>query len=330
MRIFDIITLFIIIVIPLVNANLEQPNLLITLKDILENKNVDYVSVTIKIGNDSLNRFVKENENLPLYLKPGNYETEFKVDSPITDGKDYYGKETITLKDSLTKEVYLYHVGSLRGVVKDKLDNHVDNAKLTFECSGLKLISFPEKTDDVGSFFIEYMPIGKCKIFAEYHGGVGVTEIEMEKGKLHDIEIKLDRTTVSLDRKSYIIPMIILILLISVIIYLLRKRFKLTMNKKAVKDHKRSRNEQIKLVKRSRDVLETLSDKEQTIINFVTNQNGKTSQSRIYQETGIPKASLSRYLQSLERKKIIECQKIGKVKKIRFTKWFLGEEEIKP
>ena len=48
-----------------------------------------------------------------------------------------------------------------------------------------------------------------------------------------------------------------------------------------------------------------------------------------YNETGIPKASLFRYIQSLERKKVIDVKKIGKVKKIKFTDWFLGKEEEK-
>lgn len=73
-------------------------------------------------------------------------------------------------------------------------------------------------------------------------------------------------------------------------------------------------------------MFETLKDKEKEIIEFIVESKGKTTQAKIYHETGIPKASLFRYIQALTMKNIIEVKKIGKVKKIKFSDWFLEED----
>ena len=50
--------------------------------------------------------------------------------------------------------------------------------------------------------------------------------------------------------------------------------------------------------------------------NFFVNQ------ANIIHGAGIPKTTLVRLLSSLEKKKILEVEKFGKSKRVRFTAWF--------
>ena len=68
--------------------------------------------------------------------------------------------------------------------------------------------------------------------------------------------------------------------------------------------------------------MKTLNEKEKKVVDFLI-ENKETTQAKIYRNTGISKASLSRTTFSLENKRIIETQKIGKLKKIKLSKWFL-------
>jgi uncharacterized membrane protein len=309
----------------------QDENVLLTLKDINTNTEVDSVAVTLDFGNNNIiSPFVEEGEILRLNLENKTYIVEFKVDKTLTDGKDYYTKETLNVETSLVKGIFLYPVGSIRGIVKDKLDNVVSNAKLKFECSGADLVQFPQAADEFGSFSIDYMPVGSCKIFANYKGGIGFTDINIEQGSLNDIEIKLDKSIVYPD-KVYIWTVIIILLILGVIIVLIAFRGKIFPKKEEKPRPAEKKIEaEIKLGKRARDVLETLPEKQKEVIEFIVQENGKTTQNKIRQETGIPKSSLFRHIQALEHKKVIDVKKVGKVKKIKFSDWFLGKEEEKP
>ncbi|MFC1697073.1 helix-turn-helix transcriptional regulator, partial [Nanoarchaeota archaeon] len=81
--------------------------------------------------------------------------------------------------------------------------------------------------------------------------------------------------------------------------------------------------------KRAKDIMETLTDKEKEVVNFIIKSKGETTQAKVYHETGIAKSSLHRQVKSLENKKVIDVMKVGKVKKIKFTDWFLGKEKTK-
>ncbi len=129
------------------------------------------------------------------------YEAEFKADNLLTRGRDYYGTDTLNVENNLTETIFLYPVGSIRGIVKDKYDNVVGFAKLKFECAGSGLVNFPESTDKFGSFLLEYAPVGNCKIFARYKVGVGFVNVNVEKGSLNDVEINLNTPIVSSNQK---------------------------------------------------------------------------------------------------------------------------------
>ena len=286
---------------------------MLTLKDINTNQILTDSVAYIELNENIITEIINENGTIELGLGNKSYELIFMIDKVDTEGKDYYKKQSV--KDST--EILLYPTGSIRGIVKDKLDNVVANANLKFECSSAGF-RFPERTDQFGSFYAEYAPIGECRIYANYGKGVGFEEIKVEHGKMHDIELMLDQTIMQYDIKtSWLWPLLDVIFIALIAGYLiLRKKKKVSKVPEAEK--KKSRAEDIK---------ETLSKKEKDVVDYLMEQDKKSAlQSNIRHSTSIARTSLARILEGLERKKIIHIKKEGKIVKISLTKWFMGKE----
>ena len=181
----------------------QEANVFLSLRDINTNEAIDDVSIEVTVNGQTVSQYVKDEEVLRLRLDKNVYTAEFVVDDISTPGKDYYGKKELFVEESFIDSVFLFPVGSLRGTVKDKLDNVIDNADLKFDCVPSFPIDFPENADKFGSFSLEYVPVGSCKVFAGFRDAVGVEEIVIEQGSLTDIEIKLDQSVISEGVKSY-------------------------------------------------------------------------------------------------------------------------------
>ncbi len=70
----------------------------------------------------------------------------------------------------------------------------------------------------------------------------------------------------------------------------------------------------------------TLNKKEIKVVDYLMQSEKSPSQNRTSHDIGIPKTSLSRIIDSLEKKNILTCEKIGKYKKLQLTKWFLAKK----
>lgn len=239
-------------------------------------------------------------------------KAEFTIDAVETPGKDYYGT---VLYDNET-EIMLFPIASLRGIVKDSLDNIVSYADLKFACKPLPKINHPSTADRFGTFST-ITPTGKCKIYASYEDALGFEEITIEQGELRDVEIKLDKTIVTFPAEKYtgwIVGMIAGLAIFAFTIYLVLR--------KKVPRQKAERKETTK----TKDVMPTLNAKEKEIVQYLEINKGKALQSQIRHHTGIPRTSLARILKTLEDKNILQIRKEGKTVKIKLTDWFLGKE----
>jgi len=235
---------------------------------------------------------------------------ELTVDNPETQGKDYYGK---IIYDS-QNEVLLFPIASLRGIVKDSLDNIVSYADIKFACKPLPKIRHPSNADKFGTFST-ITPIGKCKVYASYEDALGFEEIILEQGELKDIEIKLDKTIISFPAKTYAgwIIAVVLAVIVSIVTAYFVTRGKAPKPKLEKKE-------------RSEDILPTLGKKEKEIVNYLQLNKGRALQAQIRHNTGIPRTTLARIIKGLEEKNILKVRKEGKAVKIRLTDWFLGKE----
>ncbi len=258
--------------------------------------------------------FIKQTDSsgkINLKIEPGQ-KAEFTIDAVETSGKDYYSS---MLYDNET-EILLFPIASLRGIVKDSLDNIVSYADLKFACKPLPKIKHPSNADKFGTFST-ITPTGKCKIYASYEDAIGFEEITIEQGELRDVEIKLDKTIVSFPAEKYtgwIIGLIAGLVVFATIAYFV-------LRKKEPKQ-KAEKKESTK----SKDILPTLNKKEKEIVSFLEMNKSKALQAQIRHHTGIPRTSLARIIKGLEDKNILQVRKEGKAVKIRLTDWFLGKE----
>lgn len=317
----------------------EDHKLQITLKEAASNKEVNNVLVNIVIinketGNERMvSSFVQQNP-ITMSLPQGEYVLIFKIDSLQTPGKDYYGELEAPLEDDVIKEAIVFPVGSLDGIVLDQLDNLVSKAILKISCNKEYGEKAPTTTDKVGSFQMAYAPIGECLITATSHNAVGTQRITVEKGMAKHLEIKLNKPVIAQASPYVLILIIIMVVAGGSIVFFLFKRYKkgrmhtakeekeLGILAKGVEQPKEKH-----LGKRTQDVLNTLNEREKRVVTFLLEQNHQSTQAKIRYETGIPKTSLVRIFTSLQNKKVITIESIGKVKKIKLTDWFLEKED---
>lgn len=291
--------------------------------------------ITINIDGKEITKTLDSNGTISLNITEGK-QIEMTADSTKTSGKDYYN----AIEYGGEKEIMLFPAASLRGIVKDSLDNIVGFAELKFACKPLPKISHPLQADKFGTFST-ITPTGKCKVYASYENALGFEEITLEQGELRDIEIKLDKTIITIkEKKSYTgygIAVLIAAVILAVILYFavrrkkarhtvkkVRKETKQAHTQKAPeKEAKQEKKQEQKVSKRSEDIIKTLNQKEKEVVNYLQLNKGEINQASIRHNTGIPRTSLSRIMISLENKNIIKVRKEGKAVKISLTDWFL-------
>ncbi len=320
-----------ILVLQVANAQ-EDANVVLALRDISTNDVITNVVAEVRIDERSMavTQYVDEENPLGLVLADGDYSVTILADRPFTDGKDYFKMESVTVSNTLAKSIYLYPVGSLRGIVKDAFDNVVGEADLRFECANDIGAEFPSSTSNFGSFMVDSMPVGSCKIFANLGEAVGFTEVDVEQGNIAEVEIMLDKTIIfegSGIRASEVLAFLLIVAIVAYVGYKLLKQ-KPAKAKKIV--HRQARKTEKKEAKekgsRARDLLKTLNSREKKIVEHLMQQKGEVLQSNVRHNTGVPRTSLSRILKSLEAKNILQVKSVGKVVKIGLSDWFLEKE----
>ncbi len=282
--------------------------------------------------------FQQEQLNSSIYtitLPPGTYQTEAILDSFNTPTADYYGAALFTFNNTQTIEYNVYPIGYVQGTVLDSKGNLIPSANLQFHCLSTIAINYPEKTDNTGFFSVPNIPIGACTLIASRNNDVGEVNILVRQGQSTSVQIKLEQkvttTPLSILLFSALIPLIIILLLIWLIISYKRNKSS-TPNKISSSTHqdltsqqKEESTDETSFSTQTRTLLETLNENEKKITLFLLENNNESSQSKIRHGTKIARTSLTRILQSLERKKLVQIEKDGKIVTIRLTGIFLGK-----
>jgi len=327
------ICIIILLIIPLVLAQEDSPNIILTFVDAISKEPIEETYVKLDLNGETSNYYLEKEETLRLNLVQGNYHLKILINDPNTEGNDYYGEVYLPVKNNLVKVIYLYPGGSLSGFVKDKLDTVISNANLKFECNKVISIDYPTKADKFGSFSLDYVPEGRCKVYGSYSNSIGIEEINIQQGERTNINIKLDNVLITPEKKDYSIMIIALfiptLLILILLIVMFRSKIKtlIKKEKKEDRDNKELPKEKEEgrqdLGQRGKDILKTLRDNEKKIVEFLLNQEEPTHLSKIHYKTGISKGALFRNLESLEKKNIIESIREGKVRKAKLSAWFL-------
>lgn len=319
-----------LLIIPVVLAQNEPANVVLTFVDATSKEVISDVFVNIDLNGKTTSYFLEKDETLKLKLEPSEYRLKFLINDPTTKGYDYYGETFLPVENNLVKVIYLYPVGSLSGFVKDKLDTVIAEADLNFDCNKALNVNFPKISDKFGSFSLDYIPVGNCKVYGSYKENLGVEEIEIKQGMKHFVDVKLDAVLIPPKNKNYLSvsigTVIILLLIISGLVYYFTRKAKTleTKEKKEIKELKEVKSFG-DLSKREKDIFKTLRDNEKKVVEYLIEQKEPVYFSKIHFKTGLSKGSLFRNLRTLERKNIIITTKEGKVRKVRLSDWFLGK-----
>ena len=317
----------------------EEYTLRVTLEQADSNKEVKNVLTAITIldreknTEKTISTFVRNNPAI-LSLPKGTYHLTWRIDDLQTPGKDFYGEQEIVLDKNVDKEVMLFPVGSVKGVVYDKLNNLVSKAALKVECSRDYGEKSPLQTDKVGSFALVYAPIGECTLTATAHDAAGTTKITIDQGSSQNIEIRLDKPVIGEQNNgAALIVILFIILVLAGIALLIWKPWKQKQHAHHATVHhpeaeeKPEEIQQQKMGKRTTDILNTLNEKEKKVVQFLLDNHEESTQAKIRYGTAIPKTSLARIFVGLQNKRIITIESFGKLKKIKLTVWFLERED---
>lgn len=327
-----IITLLILIflLLPLLTLA-DLPNTVLVLYDASTKEPVSEVLLKVEMNDESRQYYIEKGKDLILNLNPGDYEVKILANRQGTSGYDYYSSFSLSASENpQIKVVYLYPVGSLYGTVKDPLDNVISGAELNFECDEAFSVEYPKASDSFGSFSLDAIPIGKCQISAMSGKNIGTESVEITKGTKSEINIKLDHSRVT-DGFSYLWIMGMIVLVLGGVIYYFRKKIFPTkpevhqIHTEPTKEIEVKTIAPAKFGQRGQDLIKTLRDNEKKIVLFLAEQEKPVHLSLIHYKIGLSKGSLSRNIDSLESKNIIETHMEGKVRKIKLSEWFCGE-----
>ncbi len=198
----------------------------------------------------------------------------------------------------------------VKGIVLDSLDNLVGYADIKLDC-----VEPPNfRTDKFGTFSIKDVPAGSCRIYATYKDGIGFEDLSITNQTVY-VEVKLDKTIITLPEKINYWPVLVLLALIAFTVWYFQRK-----KPKGVKTAEE------KPKTRADDLLKTLSAKERSIVKLIMANKNTMIQANIRRELGIPRTSLTRLLQGLEGKNIVATKKLGKTVRISLTDWFLGKQ----
>jgi uncharacterized membrane protein len=297
--------------------------------------------------------FVKYLDNSGIFdykLADGPWLLTAEVDDSETSEVDFFGEQVLSIsEESVENVIFLIPVGAIEGRVVDEDDNLVNGADLQFICKSNIETDYPDKTNLFGTFTKKVVPVGVCKISAAFVSKTGSSTVEILQGQEASVNIILDQSIenggTSTSKVIYVVGVIILIALIAALVtfFIIRKPKKdrgsvtevqnIEFNTSSSGEDNSDASTVVNVVSgddalnlRAKDILDTLNERERQIVEFLLESDNKSTQAKIRNSTGIPKTSLARIFLSLEKKKVLNIETIGKLKKINLTNWFLGKE----
>jgi len=260
-------------------------------------------------------RFVGGDGRMILQLPPATWSVTLKLDLTDTPGKDYYSRFETMLTGDQNLTAFMQPVGSLTGDVVDSDNNLISGAQIKFECIGDYGEVQSTVTDQFGSFSADWLPIGTCRVSA-LSGKTGSSSVEISHGQMSSLTISLNQG-VSEPAGDYMWVLIIIVAALALLAGL-------ALSKRGVKEPEVEVPKEIEPDGRMKDITSALDESERRILEFLMQKGGKSQQNHIGRELGFPKSSLSRAIGGLEARNLVETEKLGRIKRVELSDWFLN------
>ncbi|MFT4304492.1 MAG: helix-turn-helix transcriptional regulator [Candidatus Woesearchaeota archaeon] len=313
-----ILCLIFISFISIVNAEEKELNVnFIGLKDDFSN-GIVYFNLRQITTNERFEGYSQLKE-FKLHLKQGLYNLEIWIDEELSEGFDYYTNENIFIyEETEDLDLIVNPIGGIEISITDNRGRALENIIIHIRCDKNYGNRGYFESDSLGMFFLKDLAVGECIIRTADSEQLLRKKVEIEKGKIKEINFVFKDNNTNYD----LFFIIILIIFIIVLIIIFKKKIiKLNINKENIIEEKSEIKE---------DAYNVLNQQEKKIIDFLIEEekdnNKPIYQAKIVHGTKIPKTTLSKILPILESKNIIKIEKIGKTKTIKLSSWFKNKE----
>lgn len=272
-----------------------------------------------------------ENGYITLNLLSGFNDLKISVDLVETEGFDFYGEKLLSVDESTGDDsIDLFPVGSATLSVVDKRDFLITEAAVRIDCTKSYGVQGYFRTDKFGIVSADYLPTGNCVFRSAVDEHVVSSNLEITQGSKQEITLKFENY--SQKDNGWLFILILFIIFILIVGYFVFFKKKSAVGKEVVKEISETIVSDTTEVKD--DIITTLGNKEGQVAKFLLEEREKyvdegkpaknfyVSQATIVRGLQMPKTSLTRVLESLKNKKIVNIEKIGKLKKISFSEWF--------
>ncbi len=285
-----------------------------------------------------------------LFIDGGTWNVKSEIEDTQTQGRDHVAITSLSISRDTNYTLNFQPVGTIYIEAKDEGGQPIPRASASIDCVN-SAYNVQELNDDLtvqnGVLLVKYVPTGACRITVSNDYGSTSNDVNLARGELKNISMQLKQQNNFL--QSALVILAALAVLLALFFLLKRKAItqktkkeEITTQKTTVRAHKRKISSKtpgsnsdsqfmqstLNKTKRMIDLMNTLNERERTIVETLLKHDGKLKQSKLYRETLIPKTSLARAVQSLQTRNIIELIPFGKTNYVKLSKWFLkGEEE---
>lgn len=295
----------------------QSSDIRINLRPIDFEEEINSLPVNYELHSITLDQTIEGNaiiaeKGFTLSTFEGINELYITVDDSKTPGPDFYGKASFITNDLTSVMTPLFSIASTTIKVTDKKNIPLPNIPVRVDCSKDYATQGYFVTDEFGIVKIEQLPADNCTFRAAHEEHITSLELVVERGSNDEIILKLDFKS----QKNYFGTTAIIIIIILLALLLWKQKPKYV-------DEDEAEEQEDEPSSRKEDIISALNQREQEVVRFILKQNKDyVSQANVVHGTGIAKTSLVRILSSLEQKKIIQIESVGKLKKISLTEEF--------
>lgn len=315
-------------------------SLLLVFSILAENVKINLVSAKNESFSNYFANFIFDGQSQKFLLKSSSqilnldlgkeYHLIAVLDTFSTPAPDFYGQLDFIAQKEREADLIIFPIGYLQGSIMDNEGNLIPEAQLQFDCLSPLKADYPEKSDKTGFFVVPNIPAGKCTVFVSFSSSAVSQEFFIEQGQASNLELVLEKNIAT--TRLWLVFLLffsgVSVVAAFVLWYLLRKNQPRTPETAEIKvsEPVEKEPEVPQLAKSTEAIIKTLSEKEKKVVYFLLENQNEASQAKVRRFTKIPRTSLSRVLQSLEQKKIIEIKKEGKVIDLKLSRFFLGQD----
>jgi uncharacterized membrane protein len=254
---------------------------------------------------------VKEKGEATLYSSSEISSISLLYDDPATPAPDGLWNGKVDGKSATPILIKLQPIADIAGILTDSDGMPASNAVVELTCpDGANMNA---TTSSSGAFSFTHARAGECLIAAQANGQAIAENLNLSAGEFKRLDLQL--------KKPFPVGTLLLagaviaILLIGIwLTFRKHKHSPVTASHLSKKPKNKAKPEQQHSIptQRQADLIATLNDKEKLIMEFVMKQAPSAVRvSKIRRELLIPKTSLTRTLQALERKQFLQLKKDG-------------------